>query len=54
MEPYYEEEVTEAILPGLEWRAESRVRRPILARGGIIADEVSSTVLLLLSPLAHS
>lgn len=40
--PFYEEEVTEAVLPSLYWRAEGRVRRPVLVRGGIIADEVSS------------
>lgn len=38
--PYFEEEIAESILPNLEWRAEGRVRRPVLARGGIIADEV--------------
>ena len=39
-QPFYEEEVAETVLPSLEWRAEGRVRRPVLARGGIIADEV--------------
>lgn len=43
VEPFYEEEVSEAILPTLEWRAEGRVRRPVVARGGIIADEVRSS-----------
>jgi hypothetical protein len=38
--PFYEEEVTESVLPTLNWRAEGRVRRPILVRGGIVADEV--------------
>jgi SNF2-related domain len=38
--PFFEEEVAEAILPGLNWRIEGRVRRPVLVRGGIIADEV--------------
>ena len=40
-EPFLEEEVCESILPSLEWRAEGRVRRPVLARGGVIADAVS-------------
>jgi hypothetical protein len=39
--PFYEEEVVEAILPNLNWRAEARARRPVLVRGGIVADEVS-------------
>jgi hypothetical protein len=39
-EPFIEEELTEAVLPSLNWRAEGRVRRPVLVRGGIIADEV--------------
>jgi hypothetical protein len=39
--PFFEEEVTEAILPNLGWRAEGRVKRPVLVRAGIIADEVS-------------
>ena len=47
-EPFFEEEVTEAVLPSLEWRAEGRVRRPVLARGGIVADEVSSIIVLLI------
>lgn len=38
--PFFEEEVTEAVLPSLNWRAEGRVRRPVLVRGGIVADEV--------------
>ena len=41
-EPYYEEEVEEAMLPSLHWRAEGRARRPVLVRGGILADEVRS------------
>jgi hypothetical protein len=45
-EPLFEEEVTEAILPNLGWRAEGRVKRPVLVRGGIIADEVSIAVTL--------
>lgn len=39
-DPFWEEEVSESILPNLGWRAEGRVRRPVLVRGGIIADEV--------------
>eukprot|EP00977_Amphora_coffeiformis_P014794 scaffold4223_cov189-Amphora_coffeaeformis.AAC.54 len=39
-EPFYEEEVCEELLPGLNWRAEGRVRRPVGAQCGIIADEV--------------
>jgi SNF2 family DNA or RNA helicase len=35
-----EEEVAEAVLPNLKWRAEARVQRPVLVRGGIVADEV--------------
>jgi len=38
--PFYEEEVTESILPSLNWLAEGRVKRPVLVRGGIVADEV--------------
>ena len=38
--PFFEEEVVEAVLPSLNWRAEGRVRRPVLVRGGIVADEV--------------
>lgn len=45
-EPFFEEEVTEAILPNLDWRAEGRVKRPVLVRAGIIADEVSTAGIL--------
>jgi SNF2 family DNA or RNA helicase len=38
--PFLEEEVCENVLPSLDWRAEGRTRRPVLVRGGIIADEV--------------
>jgi len=38
--PFLEEEVVEAVLPNLNWRAEGRAKRPVLARGGIVADEV--------------
>ena len=39
-EPFIEEEVAEEVLSALQWRAEARVMRPVLARGGIIADQV--------------
>ena len=39
-EPFLEQEVSEDLLPRLNWRAEGRVQRPVLVRGGIIADEV--------------
>ena len=45
-EPFYEEEVCEEVLPGLNWRVEGRVRRPVFGRGGIIADEVCHLELL--------
>jgi SNF2 family DNA or RNA helicase len=38
--PHYEEEVSEAILGPMGWRAEGRTRRPTLVRGGIVADQV--------------
>lgn len=37
---FYEEEIEEATLPQLGWRAEVRVRRTRNIRGGILADEV--------------
>jgi hypothetical protein len=37
---YSEEEVCEEVLPHLNWRVEARARRPVLVRGGIVADEV--------------
>lgn len=39
-EPFFEEEISESVLPNLNWRIEGRARRPVLVRGGIIADEV--------------
>ena len=39
-EPFVEQEVAEATLPFLGWRAEAKVERPILARGGVVADQV--------------
>ena len=38
--PHFEEEVSEAILGPMGWRAEGKVRRPTLVRGGIVADQV--------------
>merc|ERR1719188_2767350 len=37
---FVEEEATEAVLAPLKWRAEARVRRKVVARGGIVADQV--------------
>ncbi len=37
---FYEEETEEAILSQLHWRAEVRVRRARIIRGGVLADEV--------------
>ena len=37
---FLEQEVAEATLPSLGWRAEAKVERPILARGGVVADQV--------------
>jgi hypothetical protein len=38
--PFIEEEVAEAILPHLNWRAEGRVERANYVQGGVLADEV--------------
>ncbi|RDX49190.1 hypothetical protein OH76DRAFT_561350 [Lentinus brumalis] len=38
--PFVEEEISEAILEPLGWRAEGRAQRPHLIRGGVLADEV--------------
>ncbi|KZT02845.1 uncharacterized protein LAESUDRAFT_661099 [Laetiporus sulphureus 93-53] len=38
--PFIEEEISEAILEPLGWRAEGRVQRPVRVRGGVLADEV--------------
>lgn len=40
MEPFVEEEISEAILSPLGWRAEGRARRPVHIRGGVLADQV--------------
>jgi hypothetical protein len=39
-EAFMEQEIAECILPNWNWRAEGRVQRPVIVRGGIIADEV--------------
>lgn len=39
-DPFLEEEVSEAMLEPLGWRAEGRAERPVLVRGGVLADEV--------------
>ncbi|KAI0333863.1 hypothetical protein GY45DRAFT_1432004 [Cubamyces sp. BRFM 1775] len=38
--PFVEEEISEAILEPLGWRAEGRAQRPHRVRGGVLADEV--------------
>lgn len=40
VEPFIEEEISEAVLEALSWRAEGRAERPIRIRGGVLADEV--------------
>lgn len=40
VEPFVEEEVSEAIITSLGWRAEGRVRREVFVRGGVLADQV--------------
>jgi len=37
---FVEEETCEAVLGPLKWRAEARVSRPVVARGGVVADQV--------------
>lgn len=37
---FVEEEISEALLPSLGWRAEGKAERPVMVRGGVIADEV--------------
>jgi hypothetical protein len=39
-EPFVEEEISEAILSPLGWRAEGRAQRPVRVRGGVLADQV--------------
>ena len=38
--PFVEEEISEAILEPLGWRAEGRAEHPVHIRGGVLADEV--------------
>lgn len=38
--PFVEEEVAEALLPYLGWRAEGRVQRNLYIKGGVLADDV--------------
>ncbi|KAI6096979.1 hypothetical protein EDD16DRAFT_1670323 [Pisolithus croceorrhizus] len=38
--PFIEEEISEATLEPLGWRAEGRAQRPIRMRGGVLADQV--------------
>lgn len=38
--PFIEEEISEAILDPLGWRAEGRAQRPVQVRGGVLADQV--------------
>jgi hypothetical protein len=39
-EPFVEEEISEAILGALSWRAVGRAQRPVRIRGGVLADQV--------------
>ncbi|KAF9497116.1 hypothetical protein BDN71DRAFT_1445134 [Pleurotus eryngii] len=38
--PFIEEEISEAMLDALGWRAEGRVQRSVKIRGGVLADQV--------------
>jgi hypothetical protein len=38
--PFVEEEICEGISEHLGWRLEGRVRRPLMVRGGVLADQV--------------
>ena len=38
--PFVEEEISEAILAPLGWRAEGRAQRPVHIKGGVLADQV--------------
>ena len=55
---FYEEEIEEATLSQLGWRAEVRVRRTRILRGGILADEVgygkTATTLALIYMQRHN
>ncbi|KAL1407062.1 DNA (cytosine-5-)-methyltransferase dmt5 [Vanrija albida] len=37
---FVEEEISEAQLPALGWRGEGKAERPVMVRGGVIADQV--------------
>lgn len=37
---FVEEEISEAALPAIGWRAEGKAERPVMVRGGVIADQV--------------
>jgi len=39
-DPFVEEEVSEAVLPALRWRAEGRAQKRSMVRGGVLADQV--------------
>lgn len=39
-QPFVEEEISEAMLTPLGWRAEGRAQRPVRIRGGVLADQV--------------
>ena len=41
-EPFVEEEVGEAVLAPLGWRAEAKVTRQTVLKGGIVADQVTA------------
>jgi hypothetical protein len=38
--PFVEEEISEALLTPLGWRAEGRAQRPVKLKGGVLADQV--------------
>ena len=38
--PFIEEEIAEAVLPHLGWKAEGKAQRPLHVKGGVLADEV--------------
>ncbi|KAI9683648.1 MAG: hypothetical protein M1829_004953 [Trizodia sp. TS-e1964] len=40
VKPFVEEEIEEALLPQLGWRAEGRATKEIVVRGGVLADQV--------------
>ena len=39
-EPFTEEEISEAVISSLSWRAEGCVQREVFVRGGVLADQV--------------